>query len=182
MNQNKSLNKSVHINIILSLPGSLFPTDSQPPGRSSPYQDVRVLRLLPSGWAGAVAEFEYPVLLGRDKEVPWQQAANAQAEEDDVGPIVAVLGPLQAGWWAVQQLHRVGHSLCKSPPQAPSPLPAQAPAPVSALCPPGAPLTRNLSHGPRAPCPHLSPSAFASAAPPVSRAFSLPPSPSSINK
>lgn len=49
-------------------------------------------------------EFEYPVLLGSDKEIPWQQAANAQAEEDDVGTTEAVLGPLQAGWRVVQQL------------------------------------------------------------------------------
>lgn len=69
-----------------------------PGGTTCPYQDVRVLRLFPWGWAGAVAEFEYPVLLGRDKEVPWQKAANAQAEENDVGTIEAVLGPRHAGW------------------------------------------------------------------------------------
>ena len=49
-----------------------FPLPPEPPGRSLLYQDVGALRLLPSGWAGAVVEFEYPVLLGRDKEVPWQ--------------------------------------------------------------------------------------------------------------
>lgn len=44
-----------------------------------------------------------------------------------------------------------------TPLQVPSPgaEPARAPAPVSALCPPGAPLTRSLAHGPRALCPHL---------------------------
>lgn len=74
------------------------------PGGRCPYQDVRVLGCLPWGWAGAVAEFEYPVVLGSDKEVPWQEAAYAQAEEDDVGSVEAVLRPWQAGWGAVQQL------------------------------------------------------------------------------
>lgn len=67
------------------------------PGGTCPYQDVRVFRYLPWRWAGAVTEFECPVLLGSDKEVPWQEAANSQAEEDDVGAIAAVLGLLQAG-------------------------------------------------------------------------------------
>lgn len=71
------------------------------PGGTCTYQDVSVLRFLPWGWAGAVAEFEYPVVLSSDKEVSWQKATNRQAEEGDVGSLEALLGPQQAGWWAV---------------------------------------------------------------------------------
>lgn len=74
---------------------------------SAPYHDVRVLGAAPCGWAGAIAQLEGPILLGSDKEVPRQQTANAQAEEDDVSAIEAVLGPLQARARAVQAGQRL---------------------------------------------------------------------------